>query len=124
MNLSESYKNRLVELAGIEPSIKSEKETNLALQALFGKNTVWLTQRNAYGDRRKYAFGFWIKKLAERYNLIDNAPAGYSNKYDTDIGELLESELKKNGFNVVNVHVGSWVHGWIHRVVTLPETVQ
>ena len=121
MNLSESYKSRLVELAGIKPSIKKEKETRLALQSLFGKDTVWRVGKNAYGDQTKYAFGFWIKKLAERYNLVDNAPAGYLNQYDTDIGELLESELKKNGFNVVNIHVGSWVHGWIHRVVTLPE---
>jgi len=100
--------------------IKSEKETLLALRNLLGKETVWLTQKNAYGDRRKYAFGFSIDEVAKRYNATDKAPAGYSHQYDVDITSMLEDELRKNGFKVVDVIVGSWVHGWIHRVVTLP----
>lgn len=104
-----------------EKTIKTEKETLLALRNLLGKDTVWLLGKNAYGDRREYAFGFWIDKVAERYKAKDNAPPGYSHQYDTDISELLENELEKNGFKVANVHVGSWVHGWIHRVITIDK---
>ena len=61
-----------------------------------------------------------IDEVAKRYNAADKAPAGYSHQYDVDITSMLEDELQKNGFKVVDVIVGSWVHGWIHRVVTLP----
>ena len=98
--------------------IKSEKDTLLALRNLLGKETVWLTPKNAYGDRSKYAFGFSIDKVAKRYNARDKAPAVYSHQYDVNITSILENELRKNGFKVVDVIVGSWVHGWIHRVIT------
>jgi len=102
-------------------NIKTEKETLVMLQLLLGKDSVFLTNKNAYGDRRKYAFGFWIDKIATRYNIEDKSPAGYSHQYDVDITSLLEDELEKQGFTVVNVWIGSWVHGWIHRVVTFPR---
>jgi hypothetical protein len=102
-----------------EKKIKmNEKLTLKALQDLLGEETVWLTTKNHWGDRRKYAYGFAIKEVAKRYNAEDKAPAGYSNQYDVCIEYLLEEELRKNGFDVTNVCVGSWVHGWIHRVVT------
>lgn len=100
--------------------MQSEKNTKQALINLLGKDCVFLTQKNAYGDRRKYAFGFWIGEVAKRYGAIDTAPAGYRHKYNVDIAELLEAELKDKGFEVHDIHVGSWVHGWIHRVVYLP----
>ena len=53
--------------------MQSEKNTKQALITLLGKDTVFLTQKNAYGDRRKYAFGFWIGEVAKRYNAIDKA---------------------------------------------------
>lgn len=118
--LNESSIRNLIKQALFESvkKIKSEKETLKELQNILGKDAVFLTQKNGYGDRRKYAFGFWIKPIAQRYGAIDKAPPGYSNQYDFDISDTLEEELKKNGFKVVNIHVGSWVHGWIHRVVT------
>lgn len=101
--------------------IASEKDTLKKLKEIFGNETVFLTEKNFYGDRRKYAFGFWIKQLANKYNLIDKAPAGYSNQYDESVERLLVSELKSNGFEVHNVNVGSWVHGWIHRVIYMND---
>jgi hypothetical protein len=98
---------------------KSEKEVKEALIKLLGKDLVFAETANAYGDRRKFAFGFRIKEVAKRYNAIDNAPAGYSNQYKVDITTLLENELKENGFEVINVWVGSWVHGYIHRVINM-----
>lgn len=100
--------------------VKSEKETLKMLQDLLGTDTVWLLKRNAYGDRRKYAFGFLIDEIAKRYGAVDKALPGYRHQFDRDITNLLEEELEKKGFKVVNIHVGSWVHGWIHRVVYFP----
>ncbi len=95
----------------------TEKQVKEKLIALFGKDVVFLTTKNAYGDRRKYAFGFWIKPIAQRYKATDNAPAGYSNQYNIDIGAKLDDELRANGFNSHNVYILSYVHGWIHRVI-------
>ena len=99
--------------------MKTEKQTKELLQKLLGKDALFLTQKNHWGDRRKYAFGFYIKPIAKRYGAIDHSPAGYSDQYNVDIAALLEEELTKNGFKVVNVHISSWMHGWIHRVVTI-----
>ncbi len=99
--------------------MKTERQTKLLLQNLLGKDALFLTQKNHWGDRRKYAFGFYIKPIAKRYGAIDKSPYGYSDQYDMDIAQRLEDELKEKGFNVVNIHIGSWVHGWIHRVVTV-----
>lgn len=100
--------------------IKSERATLLALKKLLGKDAVWLTKKNAFGDRREYAFGFDIDEIAKRYNAVDKAPAGYKHQFDIDIAEKLDDELRENGFNVVDVTILSWVNGWIHRVVTIP----
>lgn len=99
-----------------------EKETFKKLQDLLGKDLVFWIGPNAYGDRRPYAFGFRNKEVAKRYGAIDHAPPGYSDQYDFDIAEKLEEELEANGFKVVNVHISSWVHGYIHRVVTYEQT--
>lgn len=91
--------------------IKSEKETLFALRNLLGKEAVWLVGKNAYGDRTKYEFGFPINEIEKRYNAEDK---------NVDITSMLEDELRKNGFKVINIFVGSLVHGWISRVVKLP----
>ena len=100
--------------------IKSENETLVALRNLLGKDAVARTTKNAYGDRRKYAFKFYIDEIANRYNAVDKAAAGYSHQFDINITALLENELRENGFKVVDVIVGSWPFGYIHRVVTIP----
>ena len=84
---------------------KTEKETFQALQKLFGKD-VFLEGKNAYGDKRSFAFGFRNESLYKRYNT-------------EDICTSLENELSKNNFECVNIYVGSFVHGYIHRVVRL-----
>jgi len=101
-------------------NLQSEKETFEKLKKVFGE-AVFKIGKNAYGDRWKYDFGFLIKELATRYKLEDKAPAGYKNQYDVDIAELLEKELENNSFLWFNPMVGSWVHGWVNRIVYLPK---
>lgn len=95
----------------------SEKQVLKKLQSLFGVDAVFLTKANAFGDRTKYAYGFLIDKIAKHFGAIDTAPAGYRNKYDMDIGQLLEDVINQNQLRAVDIHVGSWVHGWIHLCV-------
>ena len=102
-----------------DKKILSERETLAELSALFGakgKDIVWLTTKNHWGDRRPYAYGFWIGNLADFFGIVDEAPPGYSHQYPVSIEAKLETLLKDNGFTVVDVTVGSWVHGWIHQI--------
>jgi len=118
------FKNFTNEAKKVSESIKSEKETLAELQALLGKKAVWREPTNYFGDRHKYAFGFSIDEIAKRYGAIDISPAAYRHNFNFDITENLEEELRKNGFKVTNIYVGSWVHGWIHRIVTIDSSTK
>jgi len=56
---------------------------------------------NYWGDRHQNAWGFWIKEIQKR-KIKD-----------------LDKYLIKIGLNPVDITVGSWAHGWIHRIVYL-----
>lgn len=77
-----------------------------------------LTARNYWGDRRKYAFMFFYKELDKIFHIRDESISGECYQYP-GMEQLLCDMLREAGLEVIDIVVGSQVHGYIHRVVTL-----
>lgn len=83
----------------------SEKDTAKEIEKITGKKLkkdFFIEGKNAYGDRHEYSFGFWLTGLGE---------------YPASFQKEIEEPLIAAGFEVINIWVGSYVHGWIHRVI-------
>lgn len=102
------------------PDYLSEKDTAKEIAKVTGlvlNKDFFIEGKNAYGDKRNHAFGFWYDAIEKRFDAKDKAPVGYSYKYPRDKCEKLEVLLLSKGFEVINIWVGSDVHGWMHRVI-------
>ena len=103
-----NIKNSIKKVKDDVQEFKTESEVLSQLHSLLGKDAVHKSLKDYWGNRFKNEFNFMIKPLTKRYGS------------NVDLGSLLDDELEEKGFIVKNPITGSYVHGYIQRIVKLP----